>query len=92
MVVGSSASALRIKGRAGPSAMSILLATTLGSFALPSIGLGWVKSDVAQLRTELKAYVVADHGQISSISKRLMGVETLLEDACRGTNNSAANP
>ena len=49
----AAAIAHRLERRAGPSAMSILIAATLAGFGLLAIGIGWVKSDSGDLRTEI---------------------------------------
>ena len=65
--------------------MSILTAATLAGFTL--LGLGWVKSDLADVRTELRTEIAAVNGRIdsvnsrlSSVEERLARIETLLEE------------
>ncbi len=77
----------RLQRRAGPSALSILVGATLAGFTLLGIGLGWIKSDVAhvhtelgQVRAELKTEIAANRAQIGSVSERLARIETLLEE------------
>ena len=65
---------------AGPSAMSILTAATLAGFTLLGIGLGWVKSDLADVRIELRAEINAVNGRLSGVEERLTRIETLLEE------------
>ena len=73
--------------RAGPSALSILVGATLAGFTLLGIGLGWIKSDIAHVRTELgqvraelKTEIATNRDQLSSVSERLTRIETLLEE------------
>ena len=77
----------RLERRSGPSAMSILVGATAAGFGLLAIGIGWVKSDVAELRTELRTEIAANREQIDAvadrvdaISERLTRIETLLEE------------
>lgn len=79
--------AQRLQRRAGPSALPILVGATLAGFTLLGIGLGWVKNDVAHVRTELsqvraelKTEIVANRTQLSGVSERLTRIETLLEE------------
>ncbi len=72
---------------AGPSAMSILTAATLAGFTLLGLGLGWVKSDLADVRAGLRTEIAAVNGRIdavnsrlSSVEERLTRIETLLEE------------
>ena len=72
---------------AGPSAMSILTAATLAGFTLLGLGLSWVKSDLADVRTELRTEIATVNGRIdavnsrlSSVEERLTRIETLLEE------------
>ena len=72
---------------AGPSAMSILTAATLAGFTLLGLGFGWVKSGLADVRTELRTEIAAVNGRIdtvnsrlSSVEERLTRIETLLEE------------
>ena len=64
----------------GPSAMSVLTAATLAGFTLLGLGLGWVKSDLADVRTELRTEINAVNGQLSSVGERLTRIETLLDE------------
>ena len=72
----ATAMAKRLERRAGPSAMSILIAATFAGFGLLAIGIGWVKSDIGDLRTE----IAANRDRIDSVSERLTRIETLLEE------------
>ncbi|MCY3793666.1 MAG: hypothetical protein OXG51_04745 [Gammaproteobacteria bacterium] len=45
-----------------------------------AIGIGWVKSDVAELRTGLRAEITADRERIDAGAERLTRIETLLEE------------
>lgn len=72
---------------AGPSAMSILTAATLAGFTLLGLGLSWVKSDLADVRNELRTEIATVNGRIdavnsrlSSVEERLTRIETLLEE------------
>lgn len=65
-----------LERRAGPSAMWILIAATLAGFRLLAIGLGWVKSDVGGLRTE----IAGNRDRIDNVSEHLTRMETLLEE------------
>ena len=72
----AAAIARRLERRAGPSAMSILIAATLAGFGLLAVGIGWVKSDISELRTE----IAANRDRIDNVSERLTRIETLLEE------------
>ena len=83
--------ARRLTRRAGPSAMSILTAATLAGFGLLAIGIGWVKSDMGELRAELRTEIAANRARIDAVETRLAGdiadlsermtrIETLLEE------------
>ena len=79
---------------AGPSGLTILTAATLAGFTLLGLGLGWVKSGVADVRTEiadvrsdLRTEIAANRDRIDAVNLRLAGVEerltrieTLLEE------------
>ena len=60
---------------AGPSAMSILTGATMAGFTLIGLGLGWVKSDLADVRTELRTEIAANRDRIDAVDVRLVGVE-----------------
>ena len=60
--------------------MSILTAATLAGFTLLGLGLGWVKSDLADVRTELRTEINAVNGRLSSVEERLTRIETLLDE------------
>ncbi len=83
--------ARRLTRRAGPSAMSILTAATLAGFGLLAIGIGWVKSDMGELRAELRTEIAANRARIDAVETRLAGdiadlsermtrIETLLDE------------
>ncbi len=72
----AAAIAHRLERRTGPSAMSILIAATLAGFGLLAIGIGWVRSDIGELRTE----IAANRDRIDNVSERLTRIETLLEE------------
>ncbi len=76
---------------AGPSAMSTLTAAMLAGFTLLGLGLSWVKSGLADVRTELRAElrteiaavncrIDAVNSRLSSAEERLTRIETLLEE------------
>ena len=73
-----------IERRPGPSALTILAGTVIGGFALLAIGIGWVKSDIQNVRTELRTEIAANRERITSLevsmSERLTRIETLLEE------------
>ena len=56
--------------------MSILIAATLAGFGLLAIGIGWVSSDIGELRTE----IAVNRDRIDNVSERLTRIETLLEE------------
>ncbi|MXZ22015.1 MAG: hypothetical protein F4Y84_15670 [Caldilineaceae bacterium SB0665_bin_25] len=77
----------RPERRSGPSAMSILVGATAAGFGLLAIGIGWVKSDVAETRTELRGEIAANRERIDvvadrvdAVSERPARIETLLEE------------
>ena len=76
----ATAMAKRLERRAGPSAMSILIAATFAGFGLLAIGIGWVKSDIGELRTEIAANRDRLSAFETSVSERLTRIETLLEE------------
>ena len=87
----ATAMAARLERRTGPSAMSILIAATLAGFGLLAIGIGWIKSDMGQLRVELRTEIAANRdridavetrlaGDIADLSERMTRIETLLEE------------
>ena len=83
----ATAMAARLQRRAGPSAMSILIAATLAGFGLLAIGIGWVKNDIGGLRTEIKSDIgelrtgiSANRDRIEANGQRLTRIETLLEE------------
>ena len=49
---------------------------TLTGFGLLAIGIGWVRSDIGELRTE----IAANRDRIDNVSERLTRIETLLEE------------
>lgn len=84
-----------IERRNGPSALSILAGATIAGFSLLGIGLGWVKSDVSELRTELRTElraefrteISANRDRLEAVadgvdanSERLTRIEILLEE------------
>jgi hypothetical protein len=73
------------------SASSILVATVIGGFWLLAVGIGWVRSNVQDLRSGLRAEVAANRERSSALgervsaleirmSERLTRIETLLEE------------
>ena len=77
----------RLERRAGPSAMSILIAATLAGFGLLAIGIGWVKSDIGELRTELQSEagqfrteIAANRDRIDAVGERLATFETSVSE------------
>ena len=72
----ATAMAARLERRAGPSAMSILIAATLAGFGLLAIGIGWVKSDIGELRLRIDAV----NERVGENAERLTRIETLLEE------------
>ena len=60
--------------------MSILTAATLAGFTLLGLGLGWVKSGLADVRTELRTEINAVNGRLAGMEERLTRIETLLEE------------
>ena len=80
-----------IERRPGPSASSILVGTLIGGFVLLAIGLGWLRSDVQDLRSDLRTEITAKRDRIAALgervssleiamSERLTRIETLLEE------------
>ncbi len=86
--------ARRLERRGSPSSMSILIGATVAGFGLLAIGIGWVKSDVGQLRNEIRTeihvsreLVAANRDRIDAVNvrvgentERLIRIETLLEE------------
>ncbi len=72
----ATAMAERLERRTGPSAMSILIAATLAGFGLLAIGIGWVKSDIGELRLRIDAV----NERVGANAERLTRIETLLEE------------
>ena len=70
----------RLQRRSGPSAMSILVGATAAGFGLLAIGIGWVKSDVGELRTRIDSVETRLASDIHSLSERLTRIETLLDE------------
>ena len=70
----------RLERRGGPSAMSMLVGATVAGFALLAVGLGWLKSDVAGVRAELRGEITTNRTQINAVSERLTRIATLLEE------------
>ena len=70
----------RLERRSGPTAMSILVGATAAGCGLLAIGIGWVKSDIAETRTELRAEIAASRERIDAVADRLTRIETLLEE------------
>ena len=67
----------------GPSGLTILTAATLAGFTLLGLGLGWVKSGVADVRTEIAANrdrIDAVNLRLAGVEERLTRIETLLEE------------
>lgn len=63
--------------------MSILIGATLAGFGLLAVGIGWVKSDVGQVRVEVQANrdrIDAVNARVSENTERLIRIETLLEE------------
>ena len=63
--------------------MSILIGATLAGLGLLADGIGWIKSDVGQVRVEVPANrdrIDAVNGRASENTKRLIRIETLLEE------------
>lgn len=81
-----------IERRPGPSASSsILVATVIVGFSLLAIGIGWVGSDVQDVRSELRTGIAANRDRVDalgervsslevSMSERFTRIETLLEE------------
>ena len=74
---------------AGPSGLTILTAATLAGFTLLGLGLGWVKSDIADVRgdlrteiadvrSDLRTEIAANRDRIDAVNLRLAGVEERL--------------
>ena len=83
----ATAMAKRLDRRAGPSAMSILIAATFAGFGLLAIGIGWVKSDIGELRTELQSEagqlrteIAANRDRIDAVGERLSTFETSVSE------------
>ena len=74
----AAAIARRLARPAGPSGLTILTAATLAGFTLLGLGLGWVKSDVADVRGELRTEIAANRDRIDAVNVRLVGVEVRL--------------
>ncbi|MCY4430296.1 MAG: hypothetical protein OXC11_07885 [Rhodospirillales bacterium] len=63
--------------------MSILIGATLTGFSLLVVGIGWVKSDVGQVRVEVSANrdrIDAVNERVSENTEHLIRIETLLEE------------
>ena len=63
--------------------MSILIGATLAGFSLLVVGIGWVKSDVGQVRVEVNANrdrIDAVNARVSENTEHLIRIETLLEE------------
>ena len=76
-----------IERRPGPFAPSILVGTLIGGFVLLAIGLGWVRSDVQDVHSGLRAVrtEIAALGERASareiaMSERLTRIGVLLEE------------
>ena len=73
----------RLERRGSPSSMSIPIGATLAGFGLLAVGIGWVKSDVGQVRVEVQANrdrIDAVNARVSENTERLIRIETLLEE------------
>lgn len=73
----------RLERGRSPSSMSILIGATLAGFGLLAVGIGWVKSDVGQVRVDVQANrdrIDAVNARVSENTERLIRIETLLEE------------
>ena len=77
----------RLTRRDGPAAMSILTGTTIIGFIVLAIGIGWVKSDIGELRTELQSEagqlrteIAANRDRIDAVGERLSTFETSVSE------------
>lgn len=72
--------ARKIERRPGPSASSILVGTVIGGFGLLAIGIGWVRSDVQDVRSELRTEIAANRDRIDALSERVSSLEVSMSE------------
>lgn len=80
----------RLERRSSPSLMSIPIGAKLAGSGLLAVGIGWVKSDVRQIRAEIhvnrglvetnRDRIDAANAHVGENTERLVRIEALLEE------------